>query len=232
MLPEHIDLQVISDKQSLARALAELASAHLTRAIEARGSAVLAVSGGSTPKRFFEALATQAIDWSRVTVTLVDDRAVPAQHPRSNVGLVRTHLLTGAAESATFVGLVDAQTGHHTVSAPLVADLATFGMGTDGHTASWFPGGDTLSQALADDGPATLELSAPGAPEPRVTRTWSDLRFARAAVLHIEGQAKAATLAQALQAGPVDAMPIRHLLRQTTVPITIFTDTNPSEAHP
>ncbi|MEQ8740531.1 MAG: 6-phosphogluconolactonase, partial [Hoeflea sp.] len=61
-----------TDGAELAGALATKVGAVLQAAITARGQARLAVSGGSTPKRFFEALALEEIDWTRVTVTLID----------------------------------------------------------------------------------------------------------------------------------------------------------------
>jgi 6-phosphogluconolactonase len=68
----------------------------LRAAIAARGRASLAVSGGKSPIPMFEALREQDLDWSRVTVVLVDERVVPRDHQASNTGLVARHLLQGA----------------------------------------------------------------------------------------------------------------------------------------
>lgn len=65
----------------------------LADAIDVRGFAVLSVSGGKSPVALFEALRVIDIDWSRVRVTLVDERCVPRSHPDSNALLVQTHLL-------------------------------------------------------------------------------------------------------------------------------------------
>ena len=74
--------------------------------VESRGQAVLAVSGGSTPARFFSVLGRRKdIDWSRVTVTLVDERWVDETSNRSNALLVNEKLLQGPAASAHFVPL-------------------------------------------------------------------------------------------------------------------------------
>src|SRR5690625_2195161 len=89
--------QTHSDDDTLSRALAEAVAADLARAIGKRGQALIAVSGGSTPRRFMEALSRQDLDWSKVTMTLVDERWVPPSHPRSNARLADNHLQQGKA---------------------------------------------------------------------------------------------------------------------------------------
>ena len=86
------------------------------------------------------------------------------------------------------------------------------GMGSDGHTASFFPGGDTLAEALSDDGPA-IAIRAPGAGEPRITFTLPRLLRTDGLYLHIEGEEKADVLDTALGDGPIEDMPIRAVLR-------------------
>jgi 6-phosphogluconolactonase len=104
---------------------------------------------------------------------------------------------------------------------PQPFDAVILGMGNDGHTASFFPGGDTLGTALTSKGPA-LPLKAPGAGEPRITLTLPVLLNTRSLYLHIEGPEKAATLEQAIGPGPVEAMPVRAVLRQTNTPVHIY----------
>ncbi|MBS3997266.1 MAG: 6-phosphogluconolactonase, partial [Hydrogenophaga sp.] len=70
-------------------------AAALRAAIAARGQASLAVSGGKSPIPLFEALREQALDWSAVSVVLVDERVVPRDHADSNTALVACHLLQG-----------------------------------------------------------------------------------------------------------------------------------------
>ena len=94
------------------------------------------------------------------------------------------------------------------------------GMGNDGHTASFFPGGDTLSEALTSEGP-TLAIRAPGAGEPRITFTLPRLLETDGLYLHIEGDEKAAVLDKALGDGPVEDMPIRAVLR-SDAPLAIY----------
>ena len=81
-------LRRYANADALAEALATQVAARLRAAIAARGAALLAVSGGSTPARFFERLSHEALDWSKVRVTLVDERWVPESSERSNARLV------------------------------------------------------------------------------------------------------------------------------------------------
>ena len=217
---------------ALAPAFAEWTAERLAQAIEARGVALLVVSGGTTPVRYFHALSTQPIDWSRVAITLADERRVPDDDARSNAKLVRDALLRNLAASAQFSPLADSRLDEDRELAaanariamlPSPADLVALGMGEDGHTASWFPGADGLAEAI-DPGARALvaPIRAPGAAEPRLTLTGRVILRARAIALHIEGANKSATLAQALGEGAAEAMPIRWVLRQAGDRLTIF----------
>ena len=79
----------------------------------------------------------------------------------------------------------------------------------------------TLDEALTATEPV-VAIRAPGAGEPRVTLTLSQLLEARALYLHIEGEGKLATLEQAEAEGPVEDMPVRAILRETQTPLTIY----------
>ena len=220
------------DGAALAPAFAQWTAERLAAAIAARGAALLIVSGGRTPLRYFHALSDQPIDWSRVAVTLADERRVADDSPRSNARLVREALLQGRAAVAPFVPLADvrldegqelADANARVVNLPMPADVVTLGMGDDGHTASWFPGATGLAEAMD---PAARALVAPiraaNAPEPRLTLTGRVLLRARAIALHVEGADKLATLDRALEPGPVEEMPIRAVLRGAAERLTIF----------
>jgi 6-phosphogluconolactonase len=98
----------------------------------------------------------------------------------------------------------------------LPVDVALVGMGTDGHVASIFPGGDHLAEALAADAPPVLPMQAPGAPEPRITLTLPVLREAFALHLLITGADKRAMVEGARGADPMD-LPVAALLKSATV---------------
>lgn len=219
-------------KEDLALALAEAVGDHLKDGIAARGQAVLAVSGGSTPARFFAVLGKRRdIEWDKVTVTLVDERWVDETSPRSNAGLVNEKMLQGPAAVAHFVplfaggaepdGPAIARANMQIGALPELFDAVVLGMGSDGHTASFFPGGDTLGEALTAAGPV-LAIRAPGAGEPRVTLVLGRILATRGLYLHIEGEEKLRVLEVAAADGPVEDMPIRAILRQEQTPLTVF----------
>ncbi len=221
-----------ASKEELAKALSEDVASKLNAGIQARGQAVLAVSGGSTPGRFFAQLGKRKdIAWELVTVTLVDERWVDEVSDRSNAALVNEKMLQGPAASAHFVPLYSggeepdaagiSRTNAALAELPPRFDAVILGMGSDGHTASFFPGGDTLDLALTGEGPA-VAIRAPGAGEPRVTFTLNRLLATEGLFLHIEGEEKLRVLEAAEADGPVADMPVRAVLRQDTTPLTIF----------
>jgi 6-phosphogluconolactonase len=202
--------RVFESRGALSSALAADVAARLSREAARNGAAVLAVSGGKTPQLFFETLSRIEIPWNRITITLVDDRQVDETSERSNARLVREHLLQNRASNAQFVPLNDNPEAERIGR----FDVAVLGMGDDGHTASFFPGGDNLKIAL--DRNATqriVKMNAPAAPEPRITFTLPDIIEADMICLHLEGQGKRDTLNRALADGPIEEMPIRAVLR-------------------
>ena len=211
---------VFDDGRSLAKALSASIAGQLRTAVESRGEAFIAVSGGSTPKRLFEELSHEELDWSRVTVTLVDERWVPDTDERSNARLVESLLLQHKAADAEFVPLyvetATPEAGIGEVRARVAAmkqpfDVIVLGMGSDGHTASFFPGGDRLSEALDPSNSAlVLPMRAPAAGEPRITFTLPVLLKGRALYLHVEGKDKRELLGQAEQSG--SKLPIASVL--------------------
>ena len=205
------------NRESLAKSLAAQVAAKLSRCITLQGAATLAVSGGTTPLAFFEQLSLQQITWNKVSVTLVDERQVPEDHVRSNAGLVKKNLLVNLAQAAKFVPLYQ-----NPKAEKLNLDVVVLGMGNDGHTASFFPGGDNLAEALAPDSKKSIvEMQAPAAGEPRLTFSLAKLLAASSLFLHIEGQKKRDVLAKANAGSDVMAMPIRAVL-QSANPLQVY----------
>lgn len=210
--------RLFADRERLAWHLASDVCAALRRLIAEKGEATLAVSGGTTPTLFFEKLSAMGIPWQHVTVTLVDERQVPEDSERSNARLVKAHLLKDKAAAARFVPLY----GNPDAVKIAHLDVVVLGMGNDGHTASFFPGGDTLARALDPAGTKKIvAISAPGSGEPRLTFTLPMLLKASHILLHIEGPEKRATLDRALGEGPVEDMPVRAVLRGAA-PVTLY----------
>ena len=218
--------------------LAQDIAQRLAAAIQARGFAVLSVSGGQSPVALFEALRVIDIDWLRVRVTLVDERCVPRTHPDSNALLVQTHLLQDLAAKAQLVSMVtsdadpldspvaQAKAASTALQAAGTADVLVLGMGADGHTASLFPEAPNLSDALnlRNTQPCmAIELETPpaNAPYARITQTLAQILSARHIVLPLSGADKLHTLQQAWpQATP--ALPISFVLQQTQTPVALW----------
>jgi 6-phosphogluconolactonase len=203
-------MKTFENKQALAEGLARSVAQGLSRAITLKGSAVLAVSGGTTPQWFFESLSHEEIAWEKVIITLVDERQVDETSPRSNARLVKASLLQNTAKAAGFVPL------HQNAkkAATLDLDVVVLGMGADGHTASFFPGGDRLMDALdMKNREGVVEMNAPGAGEARLTFTLAKLLAASKLFLHIEGQDKLRVLENAKSDDDVLAMPVRSVLK-------------------
>lgn len=220
------------DREALAVALAAGIAAKLAGAVAVQGHATLAVSGGSTPKRLFQVLSQTEISWDRVTVILVDERIAPPDSDRANQSLLRASLLQGPAAAAHLVAY---ETGLATpeenaersaelfagVSFPL--DVAVLGMGSDGHTASFFPHGDRLAEALNPETETrVLPMRAAGAGEPRLTLTLRTLLDARFLALHIEGEEKRGVFETAFSGVDANAMPVRAVLHQDRTPVHLF----------
>ncbi len=224
--------QTYRDRRQLVAALVNDTAAVLSRAIKKNGRASMAVSGGSTPKPLFERLSTLDIPWNHVVISLVDERWVEPDANDSNQRLVRVHLLQNRAATATFIGMKnDAPTAAAGESRcerrlrqiPRPFDLVILGMGNDGHTASLFPGAEQLDQATdMDSRKICMAIRPPAASHERMTLTLPAILASRQIFIHIVGPGKREALAAALADGTAAEMPIRYILRQSQVPVTVF----------
>jgi len=222
-----IEERSFASVEMAAAALAQDLAHTLQEGISARGRASLVVSGGHTPRHVFHSLSRLDVDWARVTVTLSDERWVPADHPDSNEGLVRSFLLTGPALTATFTPLYGGENtpeeGQSACEARLAAiwrpfDAVYLGMGGDGHFASLFPDGPALEMREG------LCVAVPGTDtrEPRLTLTASAILDARNLFLLYSGAEKHAIFAEARRAGPIEDIPLRLILLQDRTPVTVL----------
>lgn len=206
--------------EALADAAARAISTQLTAALRTHGRAGLVATGGRSPGPIYDRLqASTGVDWSRVVVTLSDERCVPPDDPVSNALLVRQRLLKGAAAKSHLLALWP-----EPLSAALAAlqpfDAVMLGMGEDGHIASLIPGDPGL-----EDGLTTADLLRPvpaglgKPPVARVTLTLAALMNAHAIFLFIAGEAKRGVIERAL-AG--EDLPVGRLIAQSKAPIRIF----------
>lgn len=218
--------------EAAAQALTEAVAADLDTALRERPRASLVVSGGRSPIAFFERLRGAALDWSRVVITLADERWVPPEHPDSNARLVAGHLLQGAAAAARFVPLWNgaptpadaiAERSIALAALPQPFDALVLGMGEDGHTASLFPGAPGLPAALDPGADALLAaIDPPAAPHPRLSLTLAALLDSRRIHLPIGGAAKRAVYRRAIAECEPLHLPVAAVLCQTTVPVTVY----------
>ena len=214
-------------RETLARQLAGAVADALRQDLADQPRVLLVVSGGSTPVPFFQALADSDLPWSRIDVTLADERWVPEDAADSNARLVREHLLQGPAAAANFVPLTSAdptpEQGVAAVAERLAglawpASAVVLGMGGDGHTASLFPDSRELDLALSTAEPL-VAVRTPSQPQARITLSADRLHQARRHLLHITGGDKRAVLGRALAGDDIRELPIRAFL---SCPLAVY----------
>ena len=207
-------------RQQLAEQLAEAVFQALLDDLYHQERALLVVSGGATPVPFFKALAQKPLEWTRVDITLADERWVEEQSSDSNAKLVREHLLQGEASACSAKTPEEGveEVAKQMASLAWPASVVILGMGGDGHTASLFPDSPELTLALATD-ELLVAVRTPSQPQPRITFSADRLHQARRHFLHITGDEKRAVLAKALNGDDVRQLPIRAFL---SCPLAIY----------
>ena len=199
---------VATDAADMSRRVAERFRA-LTRGAAGNRLAV-ALSGGNTPRRLYELLATAAfrasVRWESVEIFFGDERAVAPEHPDSNYRMAADALLA-ALPAPPPVHRMRAETGEAGEYEALlreripvqrdgipVLDLVLLGMGADGHTASLFP----RSTALAERTRLVVMSDGPPGGSRRMTFTYPVLNAARRVWVLVPGEEKRAIVAQCL----------------------------------
>jgi 6-phosphogluconolactonase len=202
-----------------AKALAKAAADRIMARIAANGDHVaICLTGGSSPKQLYQLLATDAyrsrIPWDRVHWFIGDERFVPADDPRNNMGMARQIFLDRCApvanihpiptdtvnpeeaarsyesELKSFYGANELESGR-----PLF-DVVLMGVGPDGHTASLFPDYPAIEET------GRWVVGVPKAPVepfvPRVTLTLPALSSCREMLFEVSGSDKRAILTRVL----------------------------------
>jgi 6-phosphogluconolactonase len=195
----------------------------------------LLLSGGSTPGPLYQRLSSVDLDWSRVSVGLVDERWVESDHDASNERLLKQTLLQNFAAQASFSGMknsaptpfsgeVECQT--QCAALPEPYSICLLGMGPDGHTASLFPQAKGLSQALnSEQLCAAIEANASavtGDYVERMSLTPKAILRAKKLILLITGEDKWQVYQQARVTTDVMAVPVSLFLQQSDADVDVY----------
>lgn len=231
-------LTTLVDAEAVARRAALQIARGLDSARRARGIAHLALSGGTTPARAYELLASELSGWNGIEVWFADERCVGPEDEQSNYRMARDTLLSAADVPAERVHRMRGELGpeegaehyarelHGRVPAEIdgpagpralrdtgaapALDLIVLGIGPDGHVASLFPGAPTLD---ADAHALCLPVhDSPKPPPERITLSLPVLRAARACMLLATGASKVDAVA-AMLAAPSHHVPASLLRR-------------------
>lgn len=224
------EIRIVADAAMLAEIAAEEFIDAARGAVAARGRFTVALSGGSTPKRLYERLASAhssglAATWPQTHIFWGDERLVPPDHPDSNYRMACEVLLNRIDLPADQIhsiptGIDDATEAASKYELDLRAffspaarqapcfDLILLGLGGDGHTASLFPGSDAVREGTRWVVGHRLE----GIPHDRITLTFPVLNNAARVVFLVSGSDKAGALQSVLEGdAPIDRVPARGL---------------------
>ena len=183
----------------------------LRDAVRRRGSASLALSGGSTAPPMIEALATEPVPWGEVTIWQVDERVAPDGHDARNANqlLPLQQLACRVRPMPVAAADLRAATRRYAAGLPERFDVVHLGLGDDGHTASWPPGNPEVASSSRP-----VELVEMFNGWPRMTLTASVVNGARSRVVLTTGSAKRPMVERWLLRD--DELPIARVLRRST----------------
>ncbi|MGD8377081.1 MAG: 6-phosphogluconolactonase [Acidobacteriota bacterium] len=212
-------VRILEDPAAVAREAARRFAAAAARAVDGSSGLRVALAGGRTPLETYRLLARDdtfrySVHWPSVEFFWGDERFVPADHPDSNYRAARETLLDPLGISPAQVhpiptDTVDAAAAADAYQRLLAAlfgsrpaprlDLVLLGLGTDGHTASLFPG-----SLPPDEGRWVAATRNPADGSARITLTPETLRAAREVVFLVCGSEKAVALERTLRAKEPD----------------------------
>lgn len=204
---------VMPDAPALAREAAGRLLAQARAAVESRGRFSVALSGGSTPVGTYRLLAEEPycsqIPWDGVHLFWGDERCVPPDEHGSNYRLAWQALISRVPLPPDNVHRIQGELAPEEAArayrremedffcGPLPRfDLVLLGLGSDGHTASLFPGSEALDART--EMAVAAEAEYEGRPAQRVTLTLPAINAARQALFLVTGPAKAEIVAQVL----------------------------------
>ncbi len=215
-----MEVLVFEDLEALSRAAAQSFYSLSRAAIAAQGRFVVALSGGSTPRRLYALLGSTpyqtTVDWRRIHLFWADERCVPSDHPESNYALLRDELLMHVPLPKNNIHRVEGEAdpgeaarkyeqsikdfyGTHIPA----FDLIMLGVGEDGHTASLFPGSSALHETARIAVPVYFEKPKMS----RVTLTLPIINHSSYVLFLATGGAKAKVVKNILNEGNSEGYP-------------------------
>ena len=175
----------------------ELITKNLSSSINKYQNASIAVPGGTSPIKIFNELSKQKLDWSKVQITLVDDRLVDPDNDHSNQKLINDYLLKNDAKKSKFFPLNKNLNKDDNFKFPL--DICLLGIGNDGHFASLFPNMINNTNMLDPKSKSSIdEVKANGNPfVPRISMNLPLILSSNLIILLIKGKLKQEVLREA-----------------------------------
>ncbi len=206
-----MEIRVALDAAAAAADAAQWVGSQLRNAVRRRGSASLAVSGGTTPAKMFAVLTGVELPWHEVTVWQVDERIAPDGSPDRNASLLDVFEKIGARVRLMPVTErdVNAASRRYAAELPTRFDVVHLGLGADGHTASWVPGDPVVDEV------ESVALSGEYQGRRRMTLTPPVVNGARHRLVLATGADKATSMRGWLLRN--GALPIERLHRSGTV---------------
>lgn len=218
--------KIFPDPDSLSAAIAQRFVDLATATISKRGRFCVSLSGGSTPKRLYQTLASprfvDRIDWPRVDLFFGDERCVARDHPDSNFRMVQETLFSDQTARAARIFGVPVELAPEKAAAayaemvqrvvPQVNNLPQFdllllGVGADGHTASLFPGTDAID--VRDR--VAVAVYAEAKQNWRISLTFPTLNNSSHTLVLLEGAQKAVIVAHLCSDAPTAGWPIERI---------------------
>ncbi|MEE2985986.1 MAG: 6-phosphogluconolactonase [Candidatus Thermoplasmatota archaeon] len=200
-------MNTFSQFGDLAKSMAIELSREINDLIDSGKSPVIALSGGTTPSPVYRSLAAMNVNWDKCNFLMGDDRCVPLGSERCNLTMAKK----------AFQG-IDSKWSDIRIESIPKPDIAIFGWGLDGHTASWFPDLDRgeIENLFTTDA-LKQKVSPPSQSEQRMTLTWSALSSASHIHLLGKGQEKMQVLRSCLESDDSYSKPMRMLFNHDKV---------------
>ncbi len=232
---------VIDDLPRLLQTFAKEFETQAAEVIARREKFIVALPGGSVASAFLPTLAALAVDWTRIEIFWIDERAVPPDHPDSNAGLASRLLLVPARVPSRRIHRMQGELPDLDQAArratdelksiagdPPHLDLAIVGVGDDGHVASIFPRRPRTRTDVSIDAhsaraeqPVIAVYDSPKPPPRRLTLTLSVLANASVVIVAAFGASKAEAISGALH-GKDPSVPIAELLRRASSSLVLL----------